>query len=107
VHRAYLKRTDTTLDLSQKAKRAKEEKRGTEGGENIYAVWPWHTRETRDGANGRTATFWWGLRQNFGSWAGTWTFARCDGNGLQDTVIHPQVQCISPSMCFMFVCGTS
>jgi hypothetical protein len=28
---AYLKRTDTTLDLSQKAKRAKEREGGTEG----------------------------------------------------------------------------
>jgi hypothetical protein len=30
-----LKRTDTTLDLSQKAKRAKEEKRGTEDAQFI------------------------------------------------------------------------
>ena len=31
-----LKRTDTTLDLSQKAKRAKEEKKKLEGEEGVY-----------------------------------------------------------------------
>jgi hypothetical protein len=36
VGRAYLKRTDTTLDLSQKAKRAKERVRGTEGDGVLY-----------------------------------------------------------------------
>jgi hypothetical protein len=33
-----LKRTDTTLDLSQKAKRAKEEKRRARGGRIIYLL---------------------------------------------------------------------
>jgi hypothetical protein len=36
VSEIKLKRTDTTLDLSQKAKRAKERMRGTEGDELLY-----------------------------------------------------------------------
>ena len=36
VSEIKLKRTDTTLDLSQKAKRAKERKRRTRDGEFIY-----------------------------------------------------------------------
>jgi hypothetical protein len=40
-----LKRTDTTLDLSQKAKRAKEKRRGLEGGRGgIYRVWKFESR---------------------------------------------------------------
>jgi hypothetical protein len=38
VSEIKLKRTDTTLDLSQKAKRAKEEKRRARDGQFIYAT---------------------------------------------------------------------
>jgi hypothetical protein len=37
-------RRTTTLDLSQKAKRAKENKRRTREREIICSTWPWHAR---------------------------------------------------------------
>ena len=43
-----LKRTDTTLDLSQKAKRAEERGRSPRAREIISSSWTWRASGTRD-----------------------------------------------------------